>query len=292
EGIPFSSFIRGARHLHTIYIVCSAMAHILPLIIMPDVLRKCAYFENGRLIHIVPDSFYSLFFYQLFKQFGPPFSHLRVCKVREIAITRPHLAFHQVTIRPLAKKSFFQCLFIHEIFGINFNSGINNHNDLKSEFPQLTYHMCRIGKTFMIPGKAAKAIHIIYIEMNNIARNIFFAEIVGKLPYFSFRVIAPFALVITQRPQWRKLGCSSQLDILFGYGKQFRPVDKIVIYFTALRPKAHHFGIFFSEIKKCLESVIEKNSITLSMMQSIVKWNIPVKRILFPGKSICIGSPV
>ncbi len=68
--------------------------------IMPNIQRKGLRrnVEDRWFVHIVPKTFYADV-HQIFIERSPPCARLRVCKIGEGALPRPHRAYEQRTVR-------------------------------------------------------------------------------------------------------------------------------------------------------------------------------------------------
>jgi len=172
---------------------------------MTHVIRKSfsGYVHNRRFIHIVPNSFYAYFRNQFFEQACPPFANFRVGIIRKITFTRPDFAFHKRSIGSFTEIIVFQRFLIYPIVFVNFDTRIYDDNGFETVFSQFGYHAFRFRKIFFAPSEATETFHIIDIQINGVTRNAQFSEHSGDFFHLTFRIITPFALVITQSPHRR-----------------------------------------------------------------------------------------
>ena len=88
-----------------------------------------------------------------------------------------------------------------------------------------------------VESEDAITLHVIYVQMNHIQRQIALAILAHNLFDHGVRIIAPATLLIAQRPHWRHRRVAGQIRIacqnLFHRGS----VEKVVIHLAAFGPK-------------------------------------------------------
>ncbi|MMZ61091.1 hypothetical protein D1872_232210 [compost metagenome] len=175
---PFSlkqllhSFIGCLAHKQAVYVVHFSMCFRMAVIPVNHVgihrfRRRIKY---TRFIHIIPYSTDSVIYIKLMKC-SPPFTSTFIRKIREYAWTRPDVTHILFSIGCSTKASHFKSLLIYLIPILNFYSWINNRHYTESQLLQFTHHTRRIRKAILIKSEHLIIIHIMNIEINDIARN-------------------------------------------------------------------------------------------------------------------------
>ncbi|MNI03857.1 hypothetical protein D3C73_567680 [compost metagenome] len=200
---PFSlkqllhSFIGCLTHKQAVYVVHFSMCFRIAGITVnyAGIHRFCRRIKNARLIHIVPYSTDSVVYIKLMKR-SPPFTSTFIRKIREYAWTWPDVTNILFSIRCLAKTSRFKPLLVYLVPRLNFDSWVNNRHYTKTQLLQFTHHACWIRKAILIKSKYLILIHVMNIQINDVARNALGSEILRELDNFLLIHITESRLLI------------------------------------------------------------------------------------------------
>ena len=171
-----------------------------------------------RLVHVVPDSGDAVVGVSAM-QVAPPAARFRQSVIDKHTVARPDSRHKQIAIATALEVVFLQALI----------EGVIASRCQLSRFGCLTpgstivttFTPCRPvsrssaldRKRSLIEGEDAIAVHVIDVEMNHVERQIAFAILVHN--FFDHRVgiIAPAALLITQRPERRQRHVAGEIGI-------------------------------------------------------------------------------
>ncbi|MNZ59698.1 hypothetical protein D3C78_777420 [compost metagenome] len=135
---------------------------------------------------------------------APPFSGRFICKIRENAWARPHIADILISVRSLAKTTFIYPLIIYLVSILNLYPGVHDRDDTKTELLQFLHHACRIREFFLIKCKHLIFAHIMNIQVNNVTRNTLGSAIASKRNDLLLIHITESGLLVAERPKRRK----------------------------------------------------------------------------------------
>src|SRR5205085_7335374 len=93
-------------------------------------------------------------------------------EVGEGADAGPHVRMKLRAVRRLAEKILRASLLIREIVFVQLDAGINDDHGAKTFGAQVAQHFLRIGKTALVPSEDAKAVHVVYVEVEDITRDV------------------------------------------------------------------------------------------------------------------------
>src|SRR5665213_682399 len=193
-------FVSSAYHLHTVNIMCLTVRATVTVVLVPYIVGESACAKYSGLVHIVPYPC-NAHLYQLVKQSAPPGAYFGIGKVGKLATARPYMALHKIIVAAAAEVAIVLAFFKHRIVIVNPYPGINDHNGFEAVGRQFFDHLFGVGKVLAIPGKAPVTVHIVNVEIDPVAGYFVLPEAFGDLFYFRFRIVAPAALVVPERPK-------------------------------------------------------------------------------------------
>src|SRR5690606_16803471 len=176
----------------------------ITLRVVTHIVRDSAATKYSRFVHIVPKSGDTILD-QSFIQCSPPFPNFGIGIIRELTTTRPYKAFHEVIVAPAAKVFVVLPLFEHPIIRIHLYPRIDHYYGFKTIGSQITYHLARIGKILLIPGKATVSVHIVDMQVQGITRDFAFPTFIGYITQFFLGIITPAALMVPQSTGLRQI---------------------------------------------------------------------------------------
>src|SRR6266576_5599571 len=112
---------------------------------------------------------------------------------------------------------------------------IGDGDEFESFLLQVSHQLFDRGKAFAIYGEGPIVLLIVDIEIDDVGRNLAFAELSGDLFYLRLRVIAVTALLVPEREEWRQGSPSDELCKLFNYVLGVGSVEKVIVECAAVR---------------------------------------------------------
>src|SRR6185312_11282816 len=98
---------------------------------------------------------------------------------------------------------------------------------------EIRNHFLRIRKPIVIPGERPVTVEMMDIEPDDVGRNFLHTEGISEQAHARFGVITPTALIVAQRPAWRKWHVTGQSGVTLSYLFRVGTVDEIIIEITA-----------------------------------------------------------
>ena len=212
-----------------INVVHSRVVALFVLIGKHHVLRQLSA-EACRLIHIIPHAA-DAFIYKELLIFAPPVAHFFFAKIRINRISRPYCIDIDLTLRCRCKIAVLHTFVVNRISLFQLYTGIDNRHNLDTILRQIRNHLFRIRIALLIrcPGKYLVVIHIIDIQMNDIAGDFAFSHVGNNIPDFFLRHIAPAALMIAKGPLLRNRNRTCQISIIAKHLRHTLAGDQIII---------------------------------------------------------------
>ena len=149
----------------------------------------------------------------------------------------------------------------------------------------------RIREALFVPGKAAKAVHIVNVEVDRLAGDVALSVLARDLAHTCFGDIAPPVLVVPERPQRGHDHASRQLCIPFQHGSELRAVEKVGAHFAALGFKAGDARRPDAKVKAPAGAVVKKDAVSTPIDQAEVKGDGRVDRVVAGAVGLWIGIP-
>ena len=193
------ALVSCARILHAEDVVDLAMVGFTALDAVYGVQRHglVGALEYRRLVHVIPEATNPPF-HKISVQRAPPLAHLCPREIRENALARPHLSDVHGPIWILDEVIVRQAFIVRFVAGQLREVQIGDGDDLESFIPQILHHPLKVGEPLAINGERTFVLLIIDIEINDIGRNLAFAELTRNFANPGLGIIAVAALLISQ----------------------------------------------------------------------------------------------
>jgi len=162
-------------------------------------------FCDRRFVHVVPNP-RNPNICQSFVQFAPPLAHLRPQEVGKHRFVRPNVAVEKLSVGGTDEIVILHTAIEYFVICFRFvlDTGIDNRDNLKTGCFQVCDQFRGIGETLGAPSENAVAAHIVDVEVDDIAGNRPIAKFLSQLAHNVLGFVAPAALVVSERPFWRK----------------------------------------------------------------------------------------
>ena len=261
------------------------------VVLMPRIHRERAVRKDDRLVHVVPEAAHAHLFQIMPEQVRPPAADGRGREIRKIAESRPDFLRQKIALRPPAEIIPFQTLRPNRIGGVDLHAGIHDQDRLHAVLLQRADHPRRIGEIVPVPRKPLLLLHVMVVQMDGVARDAQVPEPLHQVIHGLVRIIAPFGLVVAQRPQRRQFGRAGKARV-GGYDVQRAAVvNEIIIHQAAERPESQHLFIRGAEVEVRAARIVKQQAVRLPFPQAEEKRNALVERIRFLVKIIMVRPP-
>ena len=134
-----------------------------------------------------------------------------------------------------------------------------------------------------VPGEDPVSVHVIYVEVDHVARNVFLPKGIGDFPNFFFRHVAVATLMVPERPLRRHRGSAGKLGVAPNHVPRFRAAENVVDEVAALGLEDRAFRVFFRQVEADAVGVVEKESPSVSVVHDQGKRGRGVQVVLVVG---------
>ena len=228
--------------------------------------------ETCRLVHIIPDA-PDAHIQKFLMMICPPVSHFFPAKIREYRFARPYFIHINISLGVFCKIAFFNTFLIHEIAVLFLCSRIDNRHRLETKlFHFVTKHAFFI-IIFFVPCKHFEIVHVVNIQMNDIARNLQFAIFLCNFHDILCGCVAPAGLMIAQCPKLWQRCSSSKVCIIFDDLCHGLSAKNVIIQISVIRTITEIFLRLFSKIQIAVERIVKEQTIHTIFAQTNQKWN-------------------
>src|SRR5207247_2639731 len=107
---------------------------------------------------------------------GPPFARFGICEVRIDGVAGPDAADVGPAIGLRHPYTLRRALVVNRIPWIVFNAGIDDGDCMEAIGVKIVHELFGIGKPARAPGEAAVAVHVVDVEIDYVAWNVFVAK--------------------------------------------------------------------------------------------------------------------
>ena len=168
--------------------------------------------EDRRLIHVIPEALYTCIREDLIFCTEPA-SRLRVQHIREMRISRPYRRNEITSICSLTEVVICHALLIHIVAFLYLYSGIDDRDQAYIILFQILHILRKIAKV-VIYGEILIAIHIIYIHVDHIDRDVVLSIFSRHRLKVLRCLVSPAALSKSKCKLWRDITPSDHLPEL------------------------------------------------------------------------------
>ena len=168
--------------------------------------------EDRRLIHVIPEALYTCIREDLVFCTEPS-SRLRVQHIREMRISRPYRRNEITSICSLAEVVICHALLIHIVTFLDLYTGIYDRDQAYIILFQILHILRKIAK-IVIYGEILIAIHVIYIHVDHIDRDVVLSIFSRHRLKVLRCLVSPAALSKSKCKLWRDITPSDHLPEL------------------------------------------------------------------------------
>ncbi len=202
---PTRPFVRAARHLHSVHVVKLRVGPADSLAVMDDgeINGVGGNIEDGGLVHVVPppaDAGRS----ETGVLIPPPPPYRSTCEIREDTHSRPDFSGIEGAIGVMEKGVRGQSRTEDGVRAVKFDAGVHDHDCAKPLRTQVPDQSRRVGEGRRVPGENAIAVHVVDVEVENIAGHPARPKAPGDLANAALGRVTEPALLIAERPEWRE----------------------------------------------------------------------------------------
>ena len=258
---------------------------------MAGVIREGAVRENSGLIHIHPHTAHADIGHLPLQQPRPPVARIRRGEIREGAQAGPHIALQQGTVMPAAEHIALKPAAPHKIIRVNLDARVSNRHHLETVIPQALHHAGGVGEMLPAPGERLVILHVVDIQVNRIAGNLVLAHLAGQAHHIGFRVVAPFALVVAQRPERGQGRQPGEPRVTRHRVQRIGTGNEVVIHVSAISAEQQAVLALAPEIEVRAHGVIKENAVLGALVQAQEEGDALVERVALRGELVVICPP-
>ncbi len=143
--------------------------------------------------------------------------------------------------------------------------GVDDGDNVVTVGVQVGNHFLEMGKVFPVDDKGAVAVEVIDVQVEDVDGNAFLPEGAGYLSHPGLGIITVTTLLVTERPQGRQGGAPDQRGVVFQHFFRMRPVEEVVVEFTAAGTEGVNVAELFTEVEAAPMGVVEVNPVRHSL---------------------------
>ena len=191
--------------------------------------------EQGRLVHIVPETLDSLI-QQEFVLVAKPSAGFRVKHIGEVYPPRPHTGDKGRAVLIGAEVAVLQTFLVHRVAVLDFDARVNDGNKADALGFHLGGKVRKMRETLRIHRKVLVALHVINVQHHGIQRHMVGAVIRRHLAHLVRGHVAPAALGVAERPFGRDVAAPHQMaELADNVGQAFALDDIEIVIFLGNR---------------------------------------------------------
>ncbi len=216
--------------------------------------------EYHWLVHIVPDAA-DAHIHEGLLHVTPPRTYLWSRVIGEDRVIGPDVAVEDRADGAVDEHIPLQPFAVDAVIGIALHAGVDDRHDAESIAAQVVDHCLRIGEALWIPGKDAIPVHVVDVQVNRVAGDVASAKLGRQLTHHRIRYVGPAALVVAKCPAWWQRHSTQQRAETLAHLFWCRPVDHVVVEFTACSLHLPDAGSCSPYIEVTAPRVIEEDAI-------------------------------
>src|SRR5215203_2396719 len=221
-------------------------------------------YEERRLVHVAPDPGNP----GIGKNplvLSPPLARLGVGEVGEGAHAWPNDVVVLLALARLAVKIPLPSLGVYGVVLVHLHAGIDDGDHPEALLPQVGDQAPRVGEAVLVPGEDPVALHVVDVQVDNIARDVPLPETTRDLAHLFLVHVGVAALLIPQSPQRRHRGAARELGVAVDYLPWGRPTEDVVHDGPTLSPVVGAVLIFQREVELYPVGVVEEEAVGLAV---------------------------
>ena len=170
--------------------------------------------KDRRLIHIIPETFYSLFDQKTIFV-SEPFSGFRIQHIREMSISRPYSCNKITSVFSLAEIVVFDTFLVNLISRLNLDTGINDRDQANILVIHFLHEFRKIREILFTHCEIFECLHVINIHVNHVDWDMILPMSFCDSTEIFFRRIPPAALSETKSKLRWDIAASDYMTELF-----------------------------------------------------------------------------
>src|SRR5215212_4504991 len=216
--------------------------------------------KERRLVHVAPDPCHSCVGENTLV-LAPPLARLGVGEVREGAHAGPDGIVVLIPIARLAVQVFVPAICIDGVVLVHFHSGVYDSNDAKALLAEVGDQTLRVGEAVPVPGEDPVAVHVVDVEVDDVAGDVPLPETAGDLAHLFFVHVGVTALLVSDAPQRRHRGAARELGVAVHDFLRGWPAEDVVDDRATLGPVVGAVFALQREVELDPVGVVEEESL-------------------------------